>query len=248
MRRSGNHACVGWLVNALEGCVVNFVENSDVRNFNYSDSGRTCFINDVSTINGQKYIKTIRRERRKIEQAQFIVISAEDEDSRYAEQWRIPHRSETILVRRNALNLMASRFQNLNRRARQGLGISMQSMDARFFTTLSANLQSPRGTVWELERWHCDPAWRKTFLASLGLEHDIAPPSVGLGSSFTQDRGLAPTDQLNQRFAMVEPRDAWMRFIRDAVSRHPGVFSPTEQESVRAMVEEWQATPSLSHA
>lgn len=248
MRRSGNHACIGWLANALEGRVVNFVENSEVRNFNYSDSGRTCFINDVSTLDGQKYVKAIRRERGKIRQAQFIVISAEDEDARYAKQWRIPRRSEIILVQRHALNLMASRFQNLNRRARQGLGISMQSMDARFFTTLSANLQSPPGTVWEFERWHGDPAWRKAFLASLGLEHDIAPPSVGLGSSFTRDRGLAPTDQLNQRFSMVEPRDAWMRFIQDAASRYPGVFSAAEREAIRNMAEGGQATPLPSHA
>jgi hypothetical protein len=242
MRRSGNHACIGWLANALERRAVKFVENTIVANFNYSDSGRTCFINDVSTIDGRKYIKTVRRERSRIEQAQFVIISAEDEDARYAQQWRIPRRSECILVRRQALNLMASRFQNLNRRARQGLGISMQSMDARFFAMLSANLQDRHGRVWEFERWHGEPAWRKAFLASLGLQDDITPPSVGLGSSFTQDRGLAPTQQLNQRFAMVEPRDAWMRFIENAASRHPRVFSRAERESIRLLIEEWQST------
>lgn len=228
MRRAGNHACVGWLTNALEGDTVTLIESPLIKNFNYSSSGKTFFINDVSTLDNRSYLKHLYRDLKLVRQARFIIISAEDVDATYGGSWRIPRRNETILVRRSTLNLVASRFQNLNRRAREGLGARMQSMGPRFFATLKANLASSRGSIWDFERWHDDEPWRRRFLAGLRLEHDILPPMVGLGSSFTNSRALPTVDLLSRRFMMVEPRDAWVSFIGKAASEFPDVFSAEE--------------------
>lgn len=235
MRRAGNHACVGWLANALEGEAVTLIESPGVSNFNYSSTGKTFFINDISTIHSRRYLKLLYEDLGKIRRSRFIIISAEDRDATYGDEWRVPARREMVLVRRGTLNLMASRFQNLNRRAREGLGASMQSMKAKFFATLQANLASPRGVVWDFELWHDDEEWREAFLSKLGLEHDILPSTVGLGSSFSSDRQVAPKDKVAQRFTMVEPRDAWMSFIQTAASQYPDVFTPEEHESIRQL-------------
>jgi hypothetical protein len=236
MRRSGNHACVGWLVNALEREAVALIESNHVKNFNYSGSGATFYANDVSTLASRRYLKCLYHDLKKIRAAKFIIISAEDQTADYRQSWRIPRRSETIFVHRDTLNLMASRYQNLNRRAREGLGANMQSMKTRFFAALIANIERPQGLVWDFERWHHDEAWRKAFLAQLGLEHDILPPTVGLGSSFSGDRQVVPNDKFGQRFTMVEPHDAWVSFIHAAASEHPDAFTPAERESIRRLV------------
>jgi hypothetical protein len=101
---------------------------------------------------------------------------------------------------------------------------------------LIANIERPQGLVWDFERWHHDEAWRKAFLAQLGLEHDILPPTVGLGSSFSGDRQVVPNDKVGQRFTMVEPHDAWVSFIHAAASEHPDAFTPAERESIRRLV------------
>lgn len=237
MRRAGNHACVGWLINALEGDAVTLIESPLIKNFNYSSSGKTFFINDVSTLDNRSYLKHLYRDLKPVRQARFIIISAEDMDASYGGSWRIPGRSEAILVRRSTLNLVASRFQNLNRRAREGLGARMQSMGPRFFATLRANLASPRGSIWYFERWHDDVPWRRRFLANLGLEHDILPPMVGLGSSFSESRALPGADLLSQRFTMVEPRDAWKSFIGKAACEFPDIFSAEELAAIQAMAD-----------
>jgi hypothetical protein len=237
MRRSGNHACVGWLVNALEGAEVPLIESDRINNLNYSQSGQTCFINDVSTMGSRRFIGSLLRERKRIRRARFVIISSEDEDSTYRRQWRIPARSEPILVRRQTLNLMASRYQNLNRRAQEGIGASMQSMRARFFATLSDHIHHPQGLVWQFERWSSDASWRKEFLQKLGLEHDIAPPMVGLGSSFGNRHAQPTADQMNERFLSVEPRAPWIAFVNRVASEFPDVLSPDELAAVRALAE-----------
>lgn len=235
MRRSGNHACIGWLTNALEGEPVTLIESDRVNNFNYSNSGRTLFINDIPTMDGRKLVESLFQDGKKIRQAQFIIISAEDKDATYGDEWRIPSRSEHIFIHRNTLNLMASRFQNLNRRACEGLGANLQSMKARFFATLKANIDNPRGVVWEFESWHNDEKWRHEFLAGLELEQDIPPPMVGLGSSFWTSRTLPSAEQLSERFMTVEPRAAWILFIQKAASEYPEVFNAEERGLIRNM-------------
>lgn len=237
MRRSGNHACIGWLINGLEGQAVSLHESEHRNNFNFSDSGRTVFINDVSGMSNRLYLWFLHKHIRYLRRAQFIIISAEDRDATYGNGWRIPRRSETILAQRGTLNLMASRYQNLNRRAREGLGANLQSMKAKFFATLKANIETPQGLVWEFERWSNDEAWRRDFLESLGLSDDIAPPvsPPGLGSSFSGTQARPSADQLSKRFMTVEPRTAWISFIQTAASEHPEIFRAEEHEAIHAM-------------
>lgn len=182
-----------------------------------------------------RYLKPLYAERGKLRRGRFIIISAEDKDATYAGNWWVSARSEPIQVRRDALNLMASRFQNLNRRTREGWGASMQSMKTRFFARLEANLEKPCGVIREPERWHDDGAWRLAFLKEPGLDRDILPPVVGLGSPFSYSRTLPSGSQTRQRFEMVEPRDVRVTFIPKAVSEHPKIFSTDERAAIATL-------------
>lgn len=237
MRRSGNHACVGWLINALEGRAVPVIESKIRNNFNLSDTGDTIFINDVSGMSSRVYLSSLHQHRQQLRRAQFIIISVEDVDATYSDGWRIPRCSEAIQVRRSTLNLMASRFQNLNRRAREGMGANLQTMKSRFFATLKANTETPRGAIWEFERWMNDESWRREFLEELGLEHDITPPvsPPGLGSSFSGTSGRPSADQLSKRYMTVEPRGAWIKFLQESASEYAEVFSAEEHEAIQAL-------------
>ena len=132
---------------------------------------------------------------------------------------------------------MASRFQNLNRRAQEGIGASMQSMQSKFFAALTDHINNPQGSIWQFERWCEDEEWRKEFLARLGLDHDITPSMVGLGSSFGNRLAQPSSSQLSERFRSVEPRTPWLAFIRHAASEYPDVFSTEELTSIRTLTD-----------
>lgn len=237
MRRSGNHACVRWLANALEDAPISLVETQVGNNFYISDSQKTIFINDISSFDGPSYLKFLRIHFKTLRRASFIIISAEDCGPLYADTWRTPKRSEIVHVRRSSLNLIASRFHNLNQRARAGKGFNHQTMDEKFFATLIANISSPRGVVLDLERWSTEALWRRDFLSKLGLHLDLVPSisDEGGGSSFSGMRHSPAGDQLQRRFAMVEPQDAWVAFLRHTASRYPDIFEPWELEAIRKM-------------
>lgn len=234
MRRSGNHACIRWLANALENTETSFTETEFRGNFYISDSRRTAFLNDISSFNGSSYLECLRRNAKDLKRAAFVIISAEDCDGTYAQMWRVPKRSEVVHVRRSSLNMIASRFHNLNQLARNGKALYQQSMDSKFFSVLQTNVASPAGAVWSFEKWSIDASWRRSFLQNLGLQFDAAPhiSDEGDGSSFSGMQ-MPSADRLQRRFAMVEPRDAWIAFIQGVAQRHADIFEAAEIATIR---------------
>lgn len=237
IRRSGNHACIRWLVNALENGPTALNESRATPNFYITGTSRTVFINDITSFHNQKYVNMLRHNKQAIRNATFVVISCEDQDLTYRNGWRIPRRSEAILVRRGALNTMASRFQSLNREARAGRGLSQQSMGERFFSILRANLSMEDVLVWQFENWYSDPRWRQKFLEQLGLQGDFTPTisDEGKGSSFSGLRIQPRAPELEQRFNMVEPWDPWVTFVRESASTSPDIFRVDELDAIRRM-------------
>lgn len=194
-----------------------------------------------------RYLKTLYAGRGKLRRVRFIIVWAEGKDATYACNWRLPAHSGPAHTRRGALNLTTSGFQNLNRRAREGWRTSVQSIKTRFFATLEATLEKPRGVIREPERWHNDGARRLAFLKELGLQGDILPAMVGLGSSFSYSRTLPSGSQTRERFEMVEPRDARVTFMQKVVSEHPKIFGADER-AVTATLACGELAPRLARA
>jgi hypothetical protein len=236
MRRSGNHACIRWLANALEAEPVVLREGQIPDNFYTSNSGNTVFLNNITDITGWAYIRLLNRHREELRRARFVIISVEDQDSSYRDKWRIPRRSEEISVRRGTLNTMASRYQSLNNRSQAGRNSGGHAMDARFYAVLKSIMSEKKGSIWEFELWCSDREWRRAFLQRFGLNRDVAPEmSVeGEGSSFSGIQVRPSTDQLTRRFTAVEPRRSWIAFIQNAAREHPDVFRKDELDAILA--------------
>ena len=237
MRRSGNHACVRWLANALEAERVVLREGQVQDNFYSSSSGKTVFLNNITDISGWGYVKLLNRHRDKLRHARFVIISVEDQAANYHRKWRIPRHSQKIAVRRGTLNVMASRFQSLNNLAQAGRDSGGHAMEAQFYSVLNSLLLAQEGSIWEFERWCGDNNWREAFLQKLGLNCDIPPEmsDEGGGSSFSGTQVLPSIDQLVKRFAAVEPRRPWIEFIQSAARDHPEVFRQDELDAIHAV-------------
>jgi len=246
MRRSGNHACIRWLANALEAERVVLREGEVQDNFYSSSSGKTVFLNNITDIGGWAYVKLLSKHRDKLRNSRFVIISVEDQASNYHRKWRIPRRSQKIAVRRGTLNVMASRFQSLNNLAQAGRNSGGHAMEGPFYSILNSILSAQDGSIWEFERWCCDNEWRQAFLEQLGLERDIPPEmsDEGGGSSFSGTQIPPPIDQLGRRFAVVEPRKPWIDFIQNAAHDHPEVFRQVELDAIHAIASDrWAGEP-----
>lgn len=88
-----------------------------------------------------RYLKPLYAERGKLRRARFIIVSTEDKDTSSAGNWRVPARNRAAQIRRDALNLTASRLQNLSRRPGQGWRASLQSIKTSFFDARMAFIQ-----------------------------------------------------------------------------------------------------------
>lgn len=238
MRRSGNHALIRWLVNALEERPADVHESDNFHRFAWSDSGHSFLINDLTIPSSKKYRRQLYRHRDRLRSARFVIFSAEDRAADIARNWRVPSRCEHIAIQRDTLNLMASRFQRLQTCAQKGIADHSMEMRQHFFDTLSAQLARPQGTVWSFDQWLSDADWRRRFLAEFGLSKDITPniANEGGGSSFTGVTGIPDPEALRTRFRMIEPTKPWARFLRGVAARRPELFSAAEHDAINAFV------------
>lgn len=236
MRRSGNHACINWLLNALEADRVGWAELAN--HVKQSTSSKTVFINELNMLSAREYLKTLFFHYRVFRQAKQIILSCEDVAAAYGNDWRIPASATRIKIIRSTLNLLASRFQNLNKKAQLGYGHSRQSMGASFFHKLRSLQNDTDSMPWELDRWSVDSNWRREFLHQLDLTADLTPDisKEGGGSSFT-GRGAIPTAaELTERFRNVEPQPAFRTFLGRAATEWGSLFTPDEQQKIAALL------------
>lgn len=215
MRRSGNHACIHWLANALAGKAIEWQE-LEGHHFMASNDGQIAFINESNMLATRPFFWGLMDNLSSIRKAKYLIVSFEDLHPSSYQNWRSIGQTN-IIIRRKSLDIIASRFHNLNKRAQKGIGWERQSMDDAFFATLAAFCNSTidnNALVWHFEQWKSSESYRLDFLTRLGLSVDEIPPvsNIGGGSSFTGTE--ATTIEADSRLQRVQPQAPWHEFLK----------------------------------
>lgn len=225
MSRSGNHAFVNWLANALEGRETDY-RKVEGNTFLYDfGSERTLFLNNVRIRSTRHYMKTLWNCRDRIRVSRALILSAENVFPDYRD-WRVPPPSEKIFIRRSVLNLVASRLKGLKKRAADGVGDGQLTIDGALFRTLSRWEEADGFLTWSYDCWQESSTYRKEFLGKLGLEEDIMPRMGSVGSSSFEEEGTPGADRALKRYEQVTfpPR------VVELISRYEHLLSPGEKE------------------
>lgn len=218
MRRSGNHAFIRWLTNALEERHVKFIQSADYPHFNYSDTRSTVFLNEINWLTGNEYLKMIWCNRNFLAKCQYLIISTEDCTSNYI-NWRIPKFKHAIYVKRTLLNVVASRIRMLQNQARKGIGLGWRhNVNNTFFKKLLSWVPPPvEFHIWKYDKWIISTEYRSNFLHSLELAEDIQPTisSEGGGSSFTGENETPSPKKALNRFRQVKFVDSIIALLTE---------------------------------
>lgn len=203
MRRSGNHAFINWLKNALEGKEVQFYQPKNERQFLVTPTGDTVFINEVNKINQKNYTRIFREHLWIIVRSKHIIISTEDFTRK--DSFKIPDCDYNFLVKRSVLNLIASRYKKLLNGINEGRGMNAFNIDDRFFKRLKKLYTSTAYIPWMYDEWLTSEEYRLSFLSRLNLTFDSNPgiSKKGGGSSFSGSTMPEKSDLL-QRYKHVE--------------------------------------------
>ncbi len=155
MSRSGNHAIVAWLVNALEEKNEALITDEACgTRFQRTGSGRTVFLNDVGR-SGRSFAQAVWSRRREIRQSDFIVVSTEERRLDYLQALSSPSTTEAIVIRRSTLNLVASRLHRNASRAQTERAGPTTKVDEQFMQVL-LDLSKADASQWHVcwfDRW-----------------------------------------------------------------------------------------------
>lgn len=193
LRRSGNHAIIKWLMNASQCERVNY----EYYNFRQalSDNGKVLFLNNWNGFHDWRSALANVDVSKNVE---VIFISFEDInaiDFVGEVECTIPNYS-LISITRKRLDLVASRYETLYKRALAGkderIGSNM-NCDKRLSPLIRAIQQSHYfSTQVHYDSWLDDVDYRHVILEQLNLSCDIMPDkgtSEGGGSSFADLSG-----------------------------------------------------------
>jgi hypothetical protein len=214
MRRSGNHAIINWLANALEGTATEF-RYVTTGVIGISTSGRTAHANDLTLDPYSEYFDLAVDHLRLFSAADSLILSFEDWtiNGHFERLLDAPSTVRRVYVQRSTLNTLASRLQALKQnqhsdRTNSGLEITQEMLDAM----LSNRVALPAGwTVIDFDRWLTEGSpFRRAILYDLDLDVDIEPPisTVAQGSSFTFRERVPTSAELTSRLtSIIWPED-----------------------------------------
>lgn len=237
LRRSGNHAVITWLANALAEQSVDLHE-LDV-NIRVSPSGAIVHLNDLKPHRHHPDYTVFARHTDTIRSADHLLLSYEDELLSTVDSVDPLHRhpGHRLHVTRSTLNLLASRLAGSTRSRRSHADAVNLEIDERRLDAMLANraiAQNPSANPtndWievSFDRWLVDPDERRRLLQRLGLHVDLAPSisTYGLGSSFTGTERVPETRELLHRWEQVDwPAPLVERLLEP---RHHPLFTATE--------------------
>lgn len=191
LRRSGNHAVIQWLMNSIAGESITY--ESKGHRINYPTRSDLLFLNNWSGhLNWKRKLSGTFISP----EVKHIVISFEDESPyQVFNYFKGLVDCRAILIRRNRLDLIASRFQTLISRSKNGedLGDESNMNCSQAFISLlkeydSVKAENDKGIViFDYDKWTSDVSWGKTTMHSLALNSHSIPKRMtreGGGSSF----------------------------------------------------------------
>lgn len=217
LRRSGNHACINWLANAIYG---ENVRHHGLGHYLFRSwpHGRVVFINSYAQERASVLLRELWKHRDAIARCEYLFLGLEDAPPAFTHFLLRGSRAIRIHVDRSIFNTMASRAKMMDRQARKGhsgtavdFSLNAKLLEAAFADRRSAMLQ------WNYDQWLQDPAWRKDFLAKLGLVHDILPDmsTEGGGSSFTGSERGFPAPGATARFLEQPVPQEWLTLVAE---------------------------------
>ena len=230
VRRSGNHACINWMANAV------MQQKTDMERQGYMVFQSSCetllHLNEVNIFSPFDYAGYLRKNRRLIEKASVIFVSVEDLVPNEHTCLYYPKGSKVIYITRDILSTLASRLAYNIKRAKDGIDRGDMHIDQNTFN-LTKRIRT-KTHVWEFDKWLSDSQWRSQFLARFNLQYDIEPAmsTQGGGSTFHgQDKQAATNMTDAQRWSKVE----WSPRIKELVKANPGLLSENE----KAFTQSW---------
>lgn len=222
LRRSGNHAIIGWVINGLENETTEYgpVGEQTWPWFNVSETGKTVFLNEVNMVSARNYLGALLKNRKYLRKAGQIIVSCEDTNLDYFSNWRIPKNyRHGVIIQRSLLNLLASRLKNLRELAKDGIGQFRQTINQSLLDSLLSLDKAPpdRFTKIRFDDWLIDSDYRKTILTELVMKGDILPgiSKEGGGSSFSGRELIPDPSDLKRRFQHVEVPERILNLLRN---------------------------------
>lgn len=235
VRRSGNHALTNWLANAIENeptTLSPIGKSSPLSHCHVNTSGSIVHLNELNELSLRATLFLFIKCRRFTKRANRLILSFEDvRPSEYLNFRRL--QGNEIMITRSSLEIISSRFHNINQKAQQGIGWSRQSCDSYFMQTLEEYLayRTSSELNWHYNDWLDKSEWRIEFLKKIGLDSDLMPQhsAIGGGSSFHGTSGKIESN-MEQRMQKVNPQGPWLTFLMKTIHEYPELFTLEETE------------------
>lgn len=205
-----------------------------------SPSGRVVLLNEINELDFRSTLKLLMQARKWTRHCQVLMISMEDiRPSEYDNFRRLTGRE--IWIRRNPLEIISSRYHNINQKANLGIGWSRQSCDQYFLNTLRElmNEKPLNGAVWHYNQWLQSPEWRSEFLSQNGFSYDEMPAHspIGGGSSFHGTSGKIES-KIGTRLEKVRPSHEWRAFLNNLIEESDDLFTHEELNAAKSFLKE----------
>ncbi len=224
-RRSGNHAFINWLSNAIDNEQVNYTEISYT--VSKSTSGKIVFFNEVNFLGVLHFISSLRKNKESIKKANYIIISLEDYITHKYDTF-VPMKAIKIAITRSTLNLISSRLKRAINVAELGLCRGDMVINQKFIDCLYALREANNWKVWHYDSWVEDKTYRNVFLNGLGFSFDLSS-SVSIqggGSSFTGSKETPNVHDVLNRWEKI----IWPQRIVELLNDNPRLLTETEKK------------------
>jgi hypothetical protein len=232
-RRSGNHACVYWILSSLAGKDVISAYGKQPRSgFRCYPEQGFIFINDLSSCLAETSLRRLLLQNKSLfKKCALVILGFEDVGSEVISRNPLLRRHQFIRVSRNMPDVLASRYESLVRLALDGgSNLNAFSMNHKWFEKSFSwhNRQhfclDKNVADWSFDNWKVDASYRESFLRSIGLQcadlYPIAISGEGGGSSFS---GVTCDCD---RLTTVSHQKNFKKFMATCIKNYPGSFSP----------------------
>jgi hypothetical protein len=223
VRRSGNHACISWLNNALAGEDDELIRVT--HKVYWSKKSEVLHLNEINFLNPWDYILLLRQNKQRINQAKIIFLSLEDYCPNGAADLYAARGARFVYITRRVLSTVSSRITYNVKRAQEGVDRGDVHVGQTLFSIIKET--KSRQPLWVFENWNNDPNWRKSFLEYLGLSSDISPKMTehGGGSSFHGlNKNLSQTLTDYDRWSSIK----WPERVKELVLQNKELLTQEE--------------------